>query len=746
MSGEFRRYTPENSGNSEKSIRIDKVKKLSGELMAIKADDEEAWIKKSGIVREIFSEAGYGANSVDELKRVESDENKTEKQKELAREAKDVLVTGIYEAMLETKNEEVEKAMGMGSLSGIGVHTPRELKGLEREIVDKITGDKRVTEILVSLDGSRVRNKNNGDLGRKQFYKKLEEAYGKIDEMEGLSEEAVSGQMLVMSYLSREVEATEESELNEDGIKADSKPKNNNEEMLREIRKSNDLREKEMLKNEMEQKNLVDAKEKSLEQFRYETFQAMLLHKNPITIDVFQQYAPEWMKEEKDKPLMQTLVALANCCFYKWKYGDANLDVMVDPRAEAVFNAPNEMMQKMYEMPGVRDTMESIVETFFEQGSEEGVNEQNKKINIFVLRLKGSKGGETKEVVDRAQNIGNIQMKLVDGLVNKGFKKSDAMLAVSTAYNLLYVGHVFEDADKDRKLKPCDAYVEQMRAFMYPATKARSKYGLDKQMPANEKSNEGQKISVGTEEGWGGQLGQWLTEVVMRAKHKINVGENVNDPDIQFFYKYQRGEVHPFPERLFASFFTLTEVSTGKSSSAETSKKMSIAEALFKKEHISFIEAGKGVNPWGSYYDASDSANRLYKIVKGDQKSYSLPLGDTRALQQVASWAHEVSDARKKVRGNDILKPHVGGREFVKWIIAACVQGGIYPHSAELVLLTPDVEADQDVSFDGLLKRRDLLEDENDKKWLKKEFHAENFVSRFTRMRIIKRMGKRRQV
>jgi len=181
---------------------------------------------------------------------------------------------------------------------------------------------------------------------------------------------------------------------------------------------------------------------------------------------------------------------------------------------------------------------------------------------------------------------------------------------------------------------------------------------------------------------------------------------------------------------------------------------MSLAEALYRGETIDFetkTEKGnkslgvKGVNPWGSYYDVSDSANKLYKIVKGDQKAYPLPLGDMRALQQVANWAHEVSDARNKVKGKDILRPHVEGREFMKWIIAACVQGGIFPHSAELVLMTPDVKENQDVSFDGLLKRRDLLEKEEDKRWLKKEFHAENYGSKFIRSRIIKAIGKNRR-
>lgn len=759
---EFVSHTPEDlSKKPNLQDRVDKVADLVGNLMGTSNADEEAWIKRAGIFQQIQTEVGYGFRNAGDLLLVQDDDRKTEKQKELAKEAEELLVLGTAKALIGGSNEDKE-AIGVGSIMKIKERLPEELNGLEKKVRDSIIDEPEIQKILDPLDIVRKRVAKAGEAGQKVLEDQINKTQEKLIllEVDSTKEDQLG---MVVEWLGREGDRQKNDTkkgIHEVDDKTNDRVTKVQEKMLIEIEKANDMKEQDKIRREREAVIQEEMKEEALEQARYETFQAMLLHKNPITIDVFQQYAPEWMREEKDKPLMQTLVALANCCFYKWKYGDTNLDVMVDPRAEAVFNAPNEMMQKMYEIPGVRDTMESIVRMFFVEGREDGIDEVGNKLSLFVLKLKPSSDSKKDTVVEMAQNIGNIQVELVNSLIADGLKKSDAMLAVSTAYNLLYVGHVFEDADKTRRLKPCDAYVEQMRAFMFPATKARVKYGLDKiGLPASEKSTEQEtKNVVGTEEGWGGQLGQWLTEVVVRAKRKLNGGVTEKDPDISFLRKYQRGEVHPFPERLFASFFALTDVTTWEykvddkgnnivnkrtGNLEKIEKNMSLAQALYEKRNVDFEKAGKGVNPWGGYYDASDSANKLYKIVKGDQKSYSLPLGDLRAVQAVAGWAHEVSDARKKVRSQERLRIYVDNREFVKWIIAACVQGGIYQHSAELVLMTPDVETNQDVSFDGLLKRRDLLENDDDKRWLKKEFHAENFGSRFTRMRIIKRLGRK---
>jgi hypothetical protein len=462
-----------------------------------------------------------------------------------------------------------------------------------------------------------------------------------------------------------------------------------------------------------------------LEQQKQDFYQAMLLHKNQLQIDPFSNYAPEWMKSEP-KVLLQTLIALSNSCYFKWRYGDANLDVMADLRGEATFSAPNEMMQKMYEMKGVRESMEYFVSNFF-------TLELDSNNGLEFLKLKQDDGH-----LDALKNISVTQQKLMRGLIESGKvgNETEALAAVSTAFNLLYASHTFECGDVGRKLTPCEVYVEQMRAFMHPADKARAKHV---------------KRSVGTEEGWGGTLGQWLVGTIERARVKVARGV-VNDPDVEFAEQYRKRQVHPFPERLFASFLVLSDVTaydmngkvvrltrkvidrgTGKEKDVE--RDISLAEALMNGWKVDFEEDGKGGNMWGAYADISDSALKLYKACRGDEKAFPLPLGDNRARSQIIDWAANVGDARNKLRGTSpFLSPYVNTAEFVKWTIAACTKGGLFP-SAELVLATPDVDGSQDLSFDMLFDSRSLVSSAEALQ-IKKEFHAVGWKSKFERSKI----------
>lgn len=656
-----------------------------------------------------------GARSVESLRETIDRRTSTPRQVELAQNGLDILGKATFMVMRYGDNEELKDALGSGSAVEIENVLPSTLKGLGESIRSNIIDDQQLIDELNRLDKVREKVSRAGKAGEKILDAEIKKSMEKLVSVE-IPDEKQDQVVMVLSYLGSEVEKPEEpvkvdTSAIEEGLKAATKAAEETTAQMQKLREEEETRRKDELKRQAQlKKEQEEAAAAAQEQGRYETFWAMLLHKNIVSIDVFQQYAPDWMKQETNKPLMQTLVALANACHYKWRYGDSNLDVMVDSRGEAIFNAPNEQMQQMYELPGVRDVMETIVHDFFDESEENGV---------FTLKLKNDRN-----IASRIQNIGNEQMNLVEDLVHDlNLSRSDAMLAVSTGFNLLYISNIFEDGDHDRVLTPCDAYVEQMRTFMYPGVKARAK-----QM--------GKVDAVGTEEGWGGQLGQWLTEVTMRAKRKIASGVGESDPDVHMYKEYERGNIHPFPERLFASFLVLTDVKT------EGGQTMNLAQALYDGETVDFLASGSGSNPWGSYYDASDSANRLYKIVKGDPKAAALPLGDPKGIASVAGWAHDVADARKKVKSKDLLRPYVDTREFVKWIIAACTQGGLYQHSAELVLMTPDVLTNQDVSFDGLLKRRDLLESDDDKKWLKKEFNADGAMSRNTRKAIIRKLPK----
>jgi hypothetical protein len=656
-------------------------------------------------------------------------------------------------------------ADGIDALLGVG-----ELKGMGRVVVDTAVTDQTIIKRLNVL-GLQLNKGVNAERALTKTYEGIETAYfeGKIPDNEAI---------MVLAYLTDAIAASTVEVQAGGGDQA----------VLEELKKLNQINEDDKAREEAERIQAAKVAVDRLEASRKSTFEAMLLHKNQIQLDVFQQYAPEWMQREENKPLMQALVSLANASFYKWRYGDALLDVMTDMKGEAIFNAPNEILQQMYEIPGMKETVQYFVQEFFDGG----VNGEG----VFVLKLKedpkDSKGKVQKEYwAGRLQNIQGELKAQVQRLTppNGTLKESDAYLAVSTAFNWMYIGHMFEDADPDRRIRPCEAYVEQMRAFIYPARK-----GWGKQLGEAE---------INTEEGWGGQLGQWLTEATIRAKKELITGRfdgvigqalldeskekankddslaNATDAeklnwarvdafkqmtdddlvnllkkeqnlDVVLYSKYVLGTratgttrpeaIHPFPRRLFGSFFTLTEVKLKGSKPSDP--KVNLAEALFKKQKIDFIAGGSGANPYGGYYDVADSAGRLYKIVKGDKKASALPLGGGEKYQpQVNAWAHDFADARSKIQKVKLLAPHIRGREFMKWIIANCVEGGIYKYSSEMVLLTPDVSANQHIAFQGLFNTRGLVSEQQDQEWIMEEFHASGVTSIMDRNRIMAAMG-----
>jgi hypothetical protein len=161
-----------------------------------------------------------------------------------------------------------------------------------------------------------------------------------------------------------------------------------------------------------------------------------------------------------------------------------------------------------------------------------------------------------------------------------------------------------------------------------------------------------------------------------------------------------------------------------------------LAEAIYRGYDVDFLRSGRGANPYGGYYDVADSAGKMYKLAKGDQKAFGLPLGDPRGITAVRAWAHEVADALAKLREKPLIAPNIRNREFLKWAIANCVQGGLNPSSAELVMMTPDVTNFQHVSLDGLLRIRSLVADEDDREWIEEQFHAKGASSALDRSRI----------
>lgn len=541
---EFQRYSPENIGNNEKSQKILVIKNLAGELLANRTDNEETRIKNTGIVRNMFEATGYGASSIEGLNEVEKDENKTDKQKEMAREAKDVLVTGMYEAMLDTEDEGIEAALGLGSVSMIEAGLPSDFKGIAKGVIDKATGDSRITEALIELDNSRQRNKNKGELGRKQFNKKLDSTYEIIDEMEGLSESGKKGQELVMTYLSMESEGVNES----------------NEK-----------------KGELETIASLFSSERA--ESTYETFVTAEFLQQPIQLQV-DTFPPSWFRNKPEnfhgtisdwQQVIRARINITNASYIK-----AEVAALDGEKAKnnSYLKLSEKELKIIYEMEGVQETMHNIVNDFF-------VIEKNPKsgAEFLVLKKESVNGKPWKEVL---ANFRDYQESLVTALIkSKQMSESDARGAVAASWNFLYISNVFESADVKRDISGecANIFGEQIRAMMHPLSKAKQKFIKGKM----------DERSQGTEEGWGGNVGAWFADMF-----------TWEDTRSRFEEKLESGGIKPFPERIGASMVDIMKVKTSKG-------EMSLGKAIFLNEKVDFNRAdsnlfGEYGDKWDSFF------------------------------------------------------------------------------------------------------------------------------------------------
>ena len=184
--------------------RVDKVADLVGNLMGTSNADEEVWIKRAGIFQQIQTEVGYGFRNAGDLLLVQNDDSKTGKQKELAKEAEELLVLGTAKALIGGSNEDKE-AIGVGSIMKIKERLPEELNGLEKKVRDSIIDEPEIQKILDPLDIVRKRVAKAGETGQKVLEDQINKALEKLIllEVDSTKEDQLG---MVVEWLGREKE------------------------------------------------------------------------------------------------------------------------------------------------------------------------------------------------------------------------------------------------------------------------------------------------------------------------------------------------------------------------------------------------------------------------------------------------------------------------------------------------------------------------------------------------------------
>lgn len=367
----------------------------------------------------------------------------------------------------------------------------------------------------------------------------------------------------------------------------------------------------------------------------YGIFVGAELYQAPINLQV-DTFPPRWFQEldSTGQDLIRARIRLANAAFIKRRVAD------IDPekaKNNDYLLLPWREMELLYkEMPGFREALEIFYGDLFEARYEDA--------NFSGIRLKQGS-------VEKLKNFLGYRDGLIKKLVKEGHSEIEAKAAVAVAWNLIYIGNTVESADINREVAPSIVYGEQVRANCHPLIKGRRKLVEDVEKKDRVKE-------VGTEEGWGGQLGVWIAERVSR--------------DPKFKDAFLKGEFNPFPETMLISFF---ENETDKD-------KITLAERLLKREEINFNPDFSGADMFGDYVDLWDTALKGYFYATG-----KVPLAKFDRAE-VMNWTAALADVMAKMKGEQLLKRHYLTPDYLLFCICASV--GLKSRTSDLVLDMPN--------------------------------------------------------
>lgn len=478
--------------------------------------------------------------------------------------------------------------------------------------------------------------------------------------------------------------------------------------------------------------------------------------------------APEWVRKlpPKEQYLLKIQQKLANGAEYKLGVKDISAD---KARQSEVYNFPETELKYIYEMPGVKEAMETFVGDLFEPYREDG--------RIF-LRLKLSGDGKLDPLVakkcgDIGSNfsfedykeemfkkmalrklypakIGEINgdwETVYKGVIEDYIKKTrgdfkenkrnigrtdnrtDAELehkwitdnaleekkAVATAWNFLFVGNIVESADTGRNLKPSQINSDKIRTMMMPLEKFLQKASIRKG-----------KVQ-GSEELFGGSLALWakrrLEEDGTNFSQKLvyaadNDRTKMTDEQAQW---------RLMPKRTMCSFNDEYHVKT------KDGQEMTFSEALLNKKEIDFKE--NDLDVFVSLRDTWDEVISVspFLIGKGEYSPVQQPEKFSSAVEKLKGLVTginklrltpEEADKQKRTFGHE---KYVDCPEFYAWLLANAV--GIEINLDTPILNRTAMKADSDTYNDHInnlvrllnldpsisLKTKEIL---NGKSWL----------------------------
>lgn len=459
----------------------------------------------------------------------------------------------------------------------------------------------------------------------------------------------------------------------------------------------------------------------SLQMAGYDGFINAELSQAEIDMKLFDTQPQAWYRPlpESYKRIIRTRIGILSGCHVKKTEATGSLDAIFDCKDIRITKDSLAAMWRG-EVPGFRVALATMIQEMFtyEVDSKDPLlNDPNfrfltlTKSSIVApskrdnetegekqerLRIEKRKKEENKRLgLGRIANLTEYRDNLIQRLAEYFTQHPDllgnqapqlnpelaARAAFASAWNFLYLGNAIESGDVGRDVKNSEANAEQLRAMIRPLDKGKSKWEVGK---------EAQEDKVGTDEAWGGPLGDWMAE---RCRH---------NPD--FKKKISEGEIKYFPSRMSASFFDLTTFGSSKNECPEESLRpiwgKTFAEIFTKICKPTAVNGAGGLYDfrdanivnfnyledselWGSYMDTMDSVRVIYRFLNGSFKS------EVGIMQ--------LSNALKKVRAEPLLKPVYCEPQVIAACIAA-INGGPVKGSDELIIKTKETTYDARVT------------------------------------------------
>lgn len=397
-----------------------------------------------------------------------------------------------------------------------------------------------------------------------------------------------------------------------------------------------------------------------------------------INVQQFDTEVPVWYdslsKEWKD--VVRTHLGILLGSYYKLRSPVKGTEMLIS--SEDIRIDREAMATSWEKLPGFRQAMVTMVFELFELKDGKLILTQSGKDKLSSFNLyREDLEKRIKAFLDSEEGEGLLGLLGQDkGGPRELANDTDllARFAVATSFNFLYLSGVFESGDLGKGVKDPQVFNPSFRTFCLPRDQAKSKYII------------GESDIVGTDEAWGGKLGEWLAE---RVRH---------NPTFKIMFQSEdwdkQGVTRIIPERLMYSLLELTYFKDGNSLSSALarifSSRRSCNGGVFDFTDPSLVNWRdlKYQELWGGYSDVMDSAWKIYQAIIGraDPKEF-----DRQTL----------ANALSKLRKEKTLKEIYTG-EKGEWILKAVLTslyGGPHLYSDEILLRLPEDSYDYQVWY-----------------------------------------------